>query len=76
MNIRTPGVLGRFLNEMRAGSISETMWELYLSRVAVADDVRFQRPPFSTGHPQFIVHRHRIRVRQSFQNAVDYCRAN
>ena len=73
VNIRAPGVLGRLQSEMRAGEISDDMWQVYLSRVMERDDGRMQQPPFSSSCVQYIVHRHRIRVRQSFKNAVEHC---
>ena len=75
VNMRAPGILGRLQAEMRAGSISPEMWDVYQSRILQPKDARLLQPPFSTTHPQYIVHRHRIRVRQSFQNAVDHCRS-
>ena len=52
------------------------MWELYCSRIIRSADARLQQPPFSTSPVQNIVHRHRIRVRQSFKNAVEHCQHN
>ena len=75
VNVRSPGVLSRFLAEMREGSISQEMWDLYLQRVIVAGDKRLKEPPFvsrdSGGEAdvKFVVHRHRIRVMRSFDVA-------
>ena len=73
VNIRAPGLLGRLQSEMRAGSISDDMWRLYQSRVLQRNDPRLLAPPFSTNEVQYIVHRHRIRARQAFRNAVEHC---
>ena len=75
-NIRAPGVLSRFLLEMREGKISDAMWDLYLSRVMQRDDPRMKQPPFSSSHPRYLVHRHSIRHRQTFANAAAHCKAN
>ena len=74
VNIRAPGVLGRLQTEMRAGQIRDEMWRLYLSRVLQANDPRLEAAPFNNANVQYIVHRHRIRVSQSFQNAIEHCR--
>ena len=74
VNVRAPGVLGRLQSEMRTGQISDDMWGLYVSRVMQPSDPRLHLPPFSTSPVQYIVHRHRVRVSQSFQNAVEHCR--
>ena len=76
VNIRAPGVLGRLQSEMRRGSISDDMWSVYLSRIVQSQDPRLQQSPFSTSDVQYIVHRHRLRTRQSFNNAVDHCQRN
>ena len=76
VNIRAPGVLGRLQSEMRRGSISDEMWSLYLSRIVQRQDPRLQQSPFSTSDVQYIVHRHRLRTRQSFNNAIDHCQRN
>jgi hypothetical protein len=70
INIRAPGVLSRLQEEMRSGSISAEMWKLYLTRVLRDDDERLLQPPFSTAKVQYVVHRHSIRVRQSYANAI------
>lgn len=55
VNVRAPGLLGRFQAEMRAGIISDEMWQLYTSRIMVQDDARlkdesfpFRKHPVST----------------------------
>ena len=73
-NIRAPGILSKFLQEMRDGSISTSMWQLYLSRVLTPHDPRILAYPFSTAPPKYLVQRHSVRVRQSFANAVAECR--
>ena len=73
--MRAPGILSRFLGEMRAGKISTEMWDMYLARVIRPDDPRLRSPPFSTSPVNFIVHRHSIRNMQSFRNARDASRA-
>ena len=74
VNIRAPGVLSHLQAEMREGKISDAMWDLYMSRVVQPCDCRLQQPPFSTNAVHFVVHRHSIRVRQSFCNAEATCR--
>ena len=74
VNIRAPGLLSRLQHEMREGAISDDMWRLYLSRVLQTNDGRLQQETFASGSVQYIVHRHRIRVRQSYQNAIAACR--
>ena len=71
VNVRAPGVLSRLQAEMRAGDISDEMWDLYLSRVMAPNDARFIDPksPFMQYDTYFIVHRHRIRVLRSLENA-------
>lgn len=71
VNIRAPGPLSRFLAEMRAGHLSDSMWKLYLTRVMQKNDPRLTAPdsPFSQHYWQFIVHRHKIRVYRSLANA-------
>ena len=67
--LRASGALGRFLQEMRAGKISDEMWKLYMDRVIRPDDERLGRQPFSPGPIDYIVHRHSIRATQSWANA-------
>eukprot|EP00973_Karenia_brevis_P011303 1530096-Karenia_brevis.AAC.1 len=47
------------------------MWDVYLSRVVTPQDSRLTDPssPFSGQDVRFIVHRHKIRVMRSFENA-------
>ena len=76
MNVRAPGLLSRLQAEMRSGSISDEMWELYLSRVITRNDDRLRNEdsPFVQHDIHFIVHRHRIRVLQSMENAMSQSR--
>ena len=78
VNVRAPGALSRLQAEMRAGSISDEMWKLYLSRVMTENDPRLKDPalPFLNGDLRFIVHRHRIRVMRSMEYAKTYCNDN
>ena len=71
VNIRAPGPLSRLLAEMRDGNVSPEMWELYCSRVMTTNDQRLSQSdsPFSQYTWQFIVHRHKIRVYRSLENA-------
>ena len=71
VNVRAPGILSRLQSEMRDGKISDEMWAVYQSRVLVDDDSRLtaEHSPFTQSDPCFIVHRHRIRVMRSFENA-------
>ena len=55
---------------MRAGAISDEMWDLYLSRVLQPDDQRLLQSPFSDNPIHFVVHRHKIRVTRSMENAI------
>ena len=76
VNVRAPGVLSRLQAEMRSGLLSDDMWDLYMSRVLQPNDERLiaQNSPFSKYPWHFIVHRHRIRVLRSLQNAREHCR--
>ena len=69
INIRAPGLIGRLQEEMRQGSVSHEMYQVYLSRVLRPQDERLSMPPFSDNTVHFIVHRHRIRVMRSLTNA-------
>ena len=40
INVRAPGILSRIQAEMRAGSISDDMWNVYMSRVVRPQDPR------------------------------------
>ena len=73
VNVRAPGVLSKLQAEMRRGHISNEMWELYMSRVLRPDDKRPHQEPFCNHPVRYVVHRHRLRVRQSYKNAVDHC---
>ena len=76
VNVRAPGVLSRLQAEMRAGAISDQMWSLYMSRVMQPNDPRLTeaQSPFSKHHWHFIVHRHKISVFQSLENAKEESR--
>ena len=76
INVRAPGVLSRLQSEMRAGRISDEMWDLYVSRVVTPNDPRLSDPssPFCRHDIQFIVHRHKIRVMRSLAHAKDQSR--
>ena len=67
VNVRAPGMLGRLQSEMRAGYISDAMWDMYISRVITPQDTRLTDAdsPFTSNDVHFIVHRHRIRVTRS-----------
>ena len=71
VNVRAPGPLSRLLAEMRAGAVSDEMWSLYCDRIMQPNDPRLTQPesPFSQHEWQFIVHRHKIRVYRSLENA-------
>ena len=84
LNLRTPGVLAEILQDVRSQRISDKSWAILQSRVLgverdngqlvkkydAQNDPRLQRPPFSDNRLQYIVHRHIIRVAQSFHNAL------
>ena len=74
VNVRAPGVLSRLQAEMRSGTISDDMWNLYMSRVLQPGDLRLQDPslPFFNNEIHFIVHRHRIRTMRSMDHAKEY----
>ena len=76
VNVRAPGVLSRLQAEMRAGKISDEMWDLYKDRLVKHDDPRLQDPalPFYKKDIHFIVHRHKIRAMRSLEYAKNYCR--
>jgi hypothetical protein len=71
-----PDDLGRLQAEMRAGTMSDEMWDLYLSRVIVPGDARLTDPssPFSMHVTKVIVHWDKIRVMRSLDNAKDESR--
>jgi len=76
VNVRAPGVLSRLQAEMRAGAISDEMWEMHLSRVLTPSDTRLANAssPFAHRDACSIVHRHKIRVMRSLENAKDQSR--
>ena len=61
---------------MRAGEISDAMWDVYMSRVIQEDDARLTAPasPFVASGVQLIVHRHNIRVMRSLAYAKEQSR--
>ena len=74
VNLRSPGPLSQLLAAMRSKEdLSDDMWNLYLSRVMKPQDPRPSDPdsPFARHPWQYIVHRHKIRVYRSMQNARD-----
>ena len=86
LNMRTTGVLAEILNGMRRGKITDDLWKALeerlvnhsrdddgkLRRHKATDtaDPRLTSPPFSTNTVTYIVHRHQLRVAQSFTNAI------
>ena len=76
VNVRAPGVLSRLQAEMRAGAISDEMWDLYQKCKMETNDKRLTDPtlPFSKHHWHYIVHRHKLRVFQSLENAKEESR--
>ena len=64
VNVRAPGVLSRLQAEMRAGAISDEMWDLYQKCKMETNDKRLTDPtlPFSKHHWHYIVHRHKLSV--------------
>jgi hypothetical protein len=71
VNVRAPDALGRLQAEMRAGTLSDAMWDLYMDRVVKPLDPRLSDPasPFVKHNVHFIVHRHKIRIMRSLENA-------
>ena len=71
VNVRAPGILSRLQAEMRAGEISDAMWNVYISRIIFAEDPRLTDPdsPLTQNSLRFVVHRHRIRVMRALENA-------
>ena len=61
---------------MRKGRISDEMWEMYLTRVVQKNDPRLRAKdsPFMKHDVNFIVHRHKIRVMRSLENAKEQSR--
>ena len=74
INLRAPDALGRLQDEMRCGTISDAMWDFFMSRVIQPNDARLKEKPFVDHNLQFIVHRHRIRVMRSYDHAKDESR--
>ena len=42
VNVRAPGVLSRLQAEMRAGKISDDMWDMYCSKGGLCHSMRFK----------------------------------
>ena len=76
INVRAPGILSRLQDEMRAGAISDDMWELYMSRVLQPHDKRLTEngSTFAKHIVHFIVHRHKNRVLRCLENAKEQSR--
>ena len=74
VNVRAPDVLSQLQAEMRNGKISDKMWDLYTSRILETNDPRLRAPPFSNHPINFLVHRHKIRVMRSLENAREESR--
>ena len=85
LNMRTSGTLKDILDGMRRGELSDAAWLALQSRqigmTMLPDgslqclpkgttDPRLLQPPFSTHPITYIVHRHNLRVSQSYCNAV------
>ena len=86
--MRTKGILADILQGMRKGQISDAAWTALQGRVlgnytgssgklqrlpAGVPDPRLDEEPFSSHAINYIVHRHQLRVCQSFCNAVMHC---
>ena len=74
INVRTPSALCKLLEEMRSGNISDEMWDLYMSRVLTESDPRLQQSPFTDNSVHYVVHRHKIRVMRSLEQARNQSR--
>ena len=74
INVRAPDALGRLQEEMRSGKISDEMWDLYMSRVLTESDDRLLQSPFADRPVHYVVHRHKIRVMRSLEQAKDESR--
>jgi len=74
VNVRAPDALGRLQEEMRAGIISDAMWDLYMSRVLKPSDPRLTQGVFADNKVLFVVHRHKIRVMRSLEQAKELSR--
>ena len=84
LNMRSSGPLARILQEMRAGNISDEAWKTLQERVlgvrrvggklqALPDgeiDPRLTTPPFSDHDIHYVLHRHVLRVSQTYTNAL------
>ena len=84
LNLRSPGTLADILHDVRSCRISDRSWHLLQDRVlgvaregdkmiqeyAPHADPRLTAPPFSNNFVQYIVHRHVLRVAQSFHNLM------
>ena len=84
VNLRSPGMLSDILHDIRNRRISDKSWQLLQERVlgveregevlrqkfAPDNDPRLTRPPFSDHCVQYIVHRHVLRISQSFHNVM------
>ena len=85
LNMRTTGILVDILQGMRSGSISDTGWKTLQGRVLgnyIDDrgnlqrypegvcDPRLGEEPFLSNPVNYIVHRHQLRVCQSFCNSL------
>ena len=88
LNMRTEGVLADILQGMRDGLVSDDAWKALQGRVlgmyttgkgrlqrypAGMCDPRLLEEPFLSHPISYIVHRHQLRVCQSFCNAVLTC---
>ena len=86
LNMRTTGLLADILDGMRRGKITDSLWKTLEERqinhsrdesgkmrrhnAKCTADARLSSPPFSTNSITYIVHRHQLRVAQSFTNAI------
>ena len=46
-SLGAPGVLSQLQAEMRTGSISDDMWDVYMPRILQLADSHLNAPPFS-----------------------------
>ena len=84
LNLRSPGDLADILRDIRSCRLTDRSWQLLQERVlgvvredgklvqkyAPNADPRLAAPPFSNNFVQYIVHRHVLRVSQSFHNLM------
>lgn len=84
LNVRSGGVLGDLLQELRDGPLSDASWSILEERLlgwyrqdgvltplpSGRIDPRLQKPPFSNNVVHFVVARHKIRAAQAFHNAM------